>query len=124
MTPSIEEREAIAAALGLAPCAHCLRPCPYCPRLLAARPDLAPGPAPAPAVGPGPLTKAAHFGRALVTHAVAGFPAADEATARARLEICRACDRFDRARTACRACGCHLEVKIRWADQRCPIGKW
>ncbi len=36
------DRERIAGDLGIAKCAHCLRLCPYCPRLIAALPSLHP----------------------------------------------------------------------------------
>jgi hypothetical protein len=77
-----------------------------------------------PASEPGLIPKAANLGRALVTHAVAGFPEADEATAQARLAICRACDRFDATRTVCTVCGCFLDIKIRWNEQKCPLNSW
>ena len=68
--------------------------------------------------------KAANFGKAIVTHAVAGFPETDEETVRFRFESCRSCEHFDEGKTSCRKCGCHLEIKIRWREQKCPIGKW
>jgi hypothetical protein len=73
---------------------------------------------------PGLLTKAANFGKAIVSHVAAGRPEADAATVAARWATCRACPMFDAAGVTCRACGCVLEIKIRWAEQRCPIGKW
>jgi hypothetical protein len=76
------------------------------------------------AAGPGLLTRAANFGKAIVSHVAAGRPAADAATVEARWATCRACPMFDAAGVVCRACGCHLEIKIRWAEQCCPIGKW
>ena len=87
----------------------------------AAHPELrAPGTAP----GPTPLGKAARLGQALATHALAGFPEADDDIVAARLATCRACDRFDAARVVCRDCGCYLQIKTRWSDQQCPIGLW
>jgi hypothetical protein len=82
------------------------------------------GPIASPPDGPGLLTKAANFGKAIVSHVAAGRPAADAATVEFRWATCRACPMFDAAGVVCRACGCHLEIKIRWAEQRCPIGKW
>jgi hypothetical protein len=77
-----------------------------------------------PASKPGLLPKAANLGAAIVTHAVAGFPAADEETVTRRLAICRACDRFDATRTVCTVCGCLLDIKIRWNEQKCPLSRW
>ncbi len=76
--------------------------------------------------GPGLLQKAVNFGNALVGHVAAGLPTVDDATAEARLVTCRGCDWFDTAHVSCRhqGCGCVLEIKTRWADQKCPIGKW
>lgn len=73
---------------------------------------------------PGLLTKAASFGKAIVSHVAAGMPAADAATVEVRWATCRACPMFDAAGVVCRVCGCHLEIKIRWANERCPLGKW
>lgn len=128
MTPSWEEREAIASKLGVIKCDHCLRLCPYCPRLLAVRPDLA---CPSPKgeseaiTEPSTFRKAVNLSKAVVTHAVAGFPEADGALVARRLEICRTCENYDPGPPArCRACGCFLDIKLTWADQRCPINRW
>lgn len=122
MIPTLEEREEIALSLGIIKCDHCLRLCPYCPRLISVRPDLLPQQSIQ--TDPSLFRKVANFGKAIVTHAVAGFPETDEETIRNRFEVCHGCEHFDKDRTACRKCGCHLEIKIRWADQKCPIGKW
>lgn len=74
--------------------------------------------------GPSLARKAANFGKAIVTHAIAGLPKADDATAESRLEICKTCDSFDADRVACKSCGCNLNVKIYWSEQKCPLGKW
>lgn len=116
-----EEREEIGRSLGIVKCDHCLRLCPFCPRLLAVRPDLA---SPLPISEPSLLQKAANFGRAITQHLAAGLPHTDEATVARRLSICQVCEYFDATRTACRKCGCYMEVKVKWAEQKCPIGKW
>lgn len=121
MNPTLEEREAIAASLGIVKCDHCLRLCPYCPRLMIMRPDLMAEPIPP---SPSFIQKAANFGRAITQHLTAGLPQADEATVAHRLSICHNCEKFDAERTACRVCGCHLDIKVRWQEQKCPISKW
>lgn len=79
-----------------------------------------------PPEGPDLVRKAANFARAVVGHVVAGFPLADDATAEARLEICRTCPLFSACDETCRhqTCGCHIPKKVRWLDQQCPQGKW
>lgn len=68
--------------------------------------------------------RALAFGKAIVEHAGAGFPATDHETVEGRWVICRSCEHFDAGRTACRVCGCQLQIKIDWAEQKCPIGRW
>lgn len=95
------------------------------PPAVASRPAPAPDPAPpAPAEGPSLFQKAVNLGKAVVDHVAAGMHAADDATVESRWATCRACEMFDAEKVVCRACGCHLEIKIRWAEQKCPIGKW
>jgi hypothetical protein len=79
--------------------------------------------APVPVV-PSLLRKAANFGKAIVDHVAAGMPTASDATVRERLATCQECDRFGAENRECLVCGCQLDIKVRWAEQRCPIGKW
>lgn len=73
---------------------------------------------------PGLFAKAVNLGKAIVTHTVAGLPRVDEATYETRLATCQACSSFDAERIVCLQCGCHLDVKLYWSDQVCPINKW
>lgn len=73
---------------------------------------------------PGFFQKAANFGRAITQHVAAGLPHADEVTVAHRLEVCHACEHFNAAHTACRICGCNMTIKVRWAEQHCPVSKW
>lgn len=73
---------------------------------------------------PSLFRKATNLAGAIVTHAAAGFPATDAVIVERRWSICRACDKFDAEHTRCRVCGCRMQIKISWDDQRCPIGKW
>lgn len=120
-----EERAAIADSLGIVKCDHCLRFCPYCPRLLAVRPDLAnPPPQTSSIPEPGFFQKVANFGRAITQHLSAGLPQADKATVAYRLNVCHTCEHFNKAQAACMICGCNTEIKVQWAEQHCPIKKW
>lgn len=76
---------------------------------------------------PSLLDKAVNLAVALFEHVAAGMPLVDAETAEARLAICRTClEFFDAERVVCthKKCGCQMEVKITWAEQACPIGKW
>ena len=66
-----------------------------------------------------------------------GIGAADEATRKARLDICRACPestknidpkyrKFNGLTTlsTCHQCGCLLREKVWIAAENCPAGKW
>lgn len=92
----------------------------YDPRYIAIILEAYPPPTPEPSL----LQKAANFGRAITQHLAAGLPHADEVTVAHRLEVCRACENFDTERTACKVCGCSMQIKVRWAEQRCPVNKW
>jgi hypothetical protein len=76
----------------------------------------------APAEAPGWLAKAANLAQAVAEHVASGRPLVDDATAADRLAICKRCPQLDG--DTCRLCGCHMPVKVRWAEQSCPIGKW
>lgn len=86
---------------------------------------------------PGAIRTGANFAKALIGRATDGRPMLDDATAHARLAICKACvgpDGFYResdGRCAHKDCGCYLEIgptggpgKVFWPEQFCPIGKW
>jgi hypothetical protein len=73
---------------------------------------------------PGVFAQAANFAASLTHHALAGFPKATDDERAARLEVCRACDRYDAAQVRCKECGCFLAAKTRWAAEACPLGKW
>lgn len=131
MDPSWEEREIIGAKLGVVKCSHCLRLCPYCPRLLAVRPDLAWVPPEGyleeshpESNDPSLFQKIVNLSRAVTQHVAAGLQHTDEETVKYRLEICHTCDRFNPTHSTCRVCGCNMTIKAKWAEQRCPINKW
>jgi hypothetical protein len=75
---------------------------------------------------PGVLQKAANLAKAIVTHAVAGFPERSDEDTEAVLAICRTCE-FNPTgaeHPSCSKCGCNMNIKARWKDQKCPVGKW
>lgn len=41
-----------------------------------------------------------------------------------RLEICRNCDKFIKATTQCKECGCIMKLKTKLPNAFCPIHKW
>lgn len=68
--------------------------------------------------------KVFNFGKAVVQHIATGAELADNVTAEARLAVCRGCELFDAAAETCKNCGCSMPRKVRWKEQRCPLGKW
>lgn len=44
--------------------------------------------------------------------------------ANARLEICAACEFFDKEPSRCRKCGCFMAAKANLLKASCPINKW
>ena len=48
----------------------------------------------------------------------------DEATFTARIATCEACPLFDAPKRSCQICGCAMDRKALWAEQKCPEGKW
>lgn len=73
----------------------------------------------APAKPPSLGRRLLNFAGALAKHAASGWRMATPEQAEARLSICRACVNYDDG--MCLACGCLLEIKVRLADQRCPL---
>lgn len=73
-------------------------------------------------VEPGTLQKMFSFGKALTQHAASGFSTTDDETYRLRLETCRDCEFY--VGDTCKKCGCGMSRKARWAEQKCPLGKW
>jgi len=103
-------------------------------RLPCGHPEIKPGPCPlcrhegavraAGLAPPGLAQKALNLARAAIRHAAAGLPRVDEATYRARLAACAACEmNYGTAEhPKCRHpdCGCRMTVKCWWAEQKCP----
>ena len=43
---------------------------------------------------------------------------------KARIDICRDCNRFDPDHTRCRECGCFMPTKVKFSAARCPLKLW
>jgi len=41
-----------------------------------------------------------------------------------RLDICKACDRYDSLFGRCKECGCFMIIKVKISRTRCPLNKW
>jgi len=45
-------------------------------------------------------------------------------TAKARISTCYGCAKLDLITGQCRECCCFVRLKVQWADEACPDGKW
>lgn len=62
-------------------------------------------------------------GRAVVAHVRSGMHTTEPEELEKRRSICQSCDLlFGSGR--CKVCGCFMQIKATWAEQKCPIGKW
>lgn len=68
------------------------------------------------------IQKAVSFAGSAINHAKNGFRDASIQTINKRLSICKNCDFYQDG--SCKQCGCNLNVKVTWASESCPIGKW
>jgi hypothetical protein len=78
-------------------------------------------------VEPGAIRKAVNLAKAVKQSAKRKLPGKVPAEIRAeRLEICRGCPLYNRAKGWCKhpSCGCVMSRKTWWASQSCPVGKW
>ena len=44
--------------------------------------------------------------------------------AQARLTICYECEHLDMMTGQCQKCWCFVHLKVKWADEKCPLRKW
>jgi hypothetical protein len=79
---------------------------------------------PPPQSEPSLMARATTFAKAVVDHVAAGLPTVDSATVNGRLAICRGCEHFEAETSKCGRCTCYMPMKVTWAEQQCPIGKW
>ena len=70
------------------------------------------------------VSKAIHYGEAVVKHALDGFTHAPEDVQKERLDTCLSCPLLIKGE--CGVCGCPVEVKVKWASESCPAtpSKW
>lgn len=61
-----------------------------------------------------------------IAKAVAHIDAAPADVAASRLAACESCDHLRRGKLGryCDQCGCYVDLKVRVAAERCPIGTW
>lgn len=64
------------------------------------------------------------FIRALFKHIFAGRENVYFAEYIERLRTCNRCEHIDKHKYTCGVCGCKMDVKCKWADSECAIGKW
>lgn len=71
-----------------------------------------------------------NYAKAAVAHALAGAPSVSDERRKERLAICATnqcgfCTLInDKVRCTHASCGCFLEIKAGWAEQKCPVGLW
>jgi hypothetical protein len=83
---------------------------------------------------PSNLDKAVNFTKAVLEHAKSGFSEVDQMTQEQRLYKCKTCNEetgnsyYDENNgdPICqhKGCGCHLNEKVKWSTQSCPIKRW
>jgi hypothetical protein len=71
---------------------------------------------------PGKLRQASNFAKALTTHVASGAKMVSLEVLESRLVQCDECE--SRNGDKCGECGCPIEKKASWEDQRCPLEKW
>lgn len=70
---------------------------------------------------------AASLGKAVTGEAgaiVRGVPPVQPEVAKARLDICKACEHFKERTGQCKLCNCFMKVKTTLRSASCPIKKW
>lgn len=64
------------------------------------------------------------FIRALFRHIFAGRENVYFAEYIERLRTCNKCEHIDKHGYICGVCGCKMDVKCKWADSECALGRW
>ena len=79
---------------------------------------------------PSLLTQAVNFGSAILSHIGGGLKTVPQEEFERRLNICKTsgpegspCEHY-RGDNKCGLCGCNMDIKANWAEQKCPVGKW
>ena len=68
-----------------------------------------------------PVQKVVHYAVGAVK-AVKAATKPETEESKARLEVCKGCDK--RTGKSCKVCGCFVNLKVRIPEEKCPIGKW
>jgi hypothetical protein len=72
---------------------------------------------------PGLLRQGLNLITAVAQHVATGMQSSDSETYQKRMAICKACPKL-RPDNRCSGCGCFMNVKASWDEQKCPDGKW
>lgn len=70
---------------------------------------------------PSLLTQAGNFAKAILEHALAGFPMVSQEIYKERLAACGSCSFFEAVEARCFKCGCSMKEKAWMAEQQCPL---
>lgn len=70
------------------------------------------------------MNKIISFGKSIKKYVENGSPEVSDFTYFDRIKICRDCEHFNQILTKCKECGCFLNIKARWATEKCPLDKW
>ena len=71
---------------------------------------------------PGLVARAARFTAATARFVAAGAPVRSQQGRETALALCRECEHFQQGQ--CELCGCFVRLKIAYATEACPLGKW
>ena len=76
---------------------------------------------------PSLVSKMANFAKATMNHVATGMHGVSNDDFEKRLDICKSCeflDNLNKDNPSCVKCGCLLNIKLSWASEGCPVGKW
>jgi hypothetical protein len=48
----------------------------------------------------------------------------DSIDLKARMVVCRECEKFNKHLAQCKVCKCFMPVKTKIKSSKCPLGKW
>jgi hypothetical protein len=73
---------------------------------------------------PSILQMSKNLATSTIKHLANGAAAASSDQQKLRSSICESCDFFDADSKRCNSCGCFVNIKVTWASESCPEGKW
>lgn len=65
--------------------------------------------------------KIMHYAQGAVK-AVKAMTLPETEESKARLVVCRGCDKW--TGSSCKVCGCYVNLKVKISEEKCPEGKW